>query len=85
MTVKRRAAILSALQGGAVIRRVWSGSRNVGYLSYRLAGIENLRESECDELRRDGLLEVVKASSPLGYNALRLKSGAADNGTRAEG
>lgn len=87
MTAKRRAAILSALQNGAVIRRHWKGA-NVGYLSHRLDGIKNLRESECDELRREGLLEFTGNSGRRIFYDLRLKSDAkvdADNGIRAEG
>jgi hypothetical protein len=55
MSPKRRASILASLAAGNVILRYWKGA-NRGWLSHNLKGVKNLRESECQELQREGLL-----------------------------
>lgn len=78
MTMKpqRREKILASLCAGNEIQRVWSGTRRRGHLSHRLEGVNNLRESEVEALKNDGLIQLAGKSSALRFSNLRLKEGA---------
>ena len=67
MSPKRRQAIFDSLQAGNSIRRSWKGANFSGYLSHRLHGIKRLRESEVEQLRKEGIIEVIQMNEP-GYS-----------------
>lgn len=73
MSPQRKAKILSSLAAGNQIRRFWNGPNVGGYLSHRLEGVKNLRESEVDALVAEGFLEFVTGSYVGRYANLRLK------------
>ena len=67
MSPKRKQSILDSLQAGNSIRRSWKGANFSGYLSHRLHGIKRLRESEVEQLRKEGIIEVIQRSE-AGYS-----------------
>lgn len=73
MNAKRRAAILGSLNAGHKIRRQWNGPNQGGYLQYLLEGVLRLRESEVEELEKEGLLflETGRAGS---FGSYRLRT-----------
>jgi hypothetical protein len=59
LSEKRREAILASLRSGNWIFRRWSGTNRAGYLMHSLEGINNLRETEVDELRNGGIIRPM--------------------------
>lgn len=73
LSEKRKEKILAAMAGGEPIHRQWRGSDTSGYLTHWIEGVGTIKESECDQLRREGLVEVDRTQIRVSFKNYILK------------